>query len=96
MKLYNANFSPNALRVRAVALELGIDLEIIEVDIRGGDNRSVEFLSMNPNAKVPVLADGDFVIWESRAINSYLASKKPERGLYPDDPKARATVDQWL
>ena len=96
MKLYNANLSPNALRVRAVALELGIDLEIIEVDIRGGDNRSVEFLSMNPNAKVPVLADGDFVIWESRAINSYLASKKPERGLYPDDPKARATVDQWL
>ena len=39
MKLYNANFSPNALRVRAVALELGIELEIIEVDIRGGDNR---------------------------------------------------------
>ena len=38
MKLYNANFSPNALRVRAVALELGIDLEIIEVNIRGGDN----------------------------------------------------------
>ena len=36
------------------------------------------------------------MIWESRAINSYLASKKPERGLYPDDPKARATVDQWL
>ena len=66
------------------------------MDIRGGDNRSAEFLSMNPNAKVPVLADGDFVIWESRAINSYLASKKPERGLYPADPKALATVDQWL
>ena len=96
MKLYNANFSPNALRVRAVALELGIDLEIIEVNLRGGENRSVEFLAMNPNAKVPVLVDGDFVVWESRAINSYLASKKPERGLYPDDPKARATVDQWL
>jgi glutathione S-transferase len=92
MKLYNANFS----RVRAVALELGIDLEIIEVDLRGGDNRSATFLSINPNAKVPVLDDDDFVIWESRAITSYLASKKPERGLYPDDPKARAGVDQWL
>lgn len=96
MKLYNANFSPNALRVRAVALELGIDLEIIEVDIRSGDNRSATFLSMNPNAKVPVFVEDNFVIWESRAITSYLASKKPERGLYPDDPKARATVDQWL
>lgn len=96
MKLYNANFSPNALRVRAVAFELGIDLDIIEVDIRAGDNRKDDFLALNPNAKIPVLQDGDFVIWESRAINSYLASKKPNRGLYPDDPKARATVDQWL
>ena len=97
MKLYNANFSPNALRVRAVALELGIALEIIEVDLRGGDNHKDDFLALNPNAKIPVLQDGDFVVWESRAINSYLASKKPERGLYPDDhPKARAVVDQWL
>jgi len=96
MKLYNANFSPNALRVRAVALELGIDLEIIEINIRAGDNRKEDFLALNPNAKVPVLQDGDFVVWESRAINSYLASKKPESGLYPDDAKARATVDQWL
>lgn len=96
MKLYNANFSPNALRVRAVALELGIDLEIIEVDLRGGDNQSADFLSMNPNGRVPVLVDDEFVVWESRAINSYLASKKPERGLHPDDPKSRATVDQWL
>ena len=95
MKLYNANFSPNALRVRAVALELGIDLEIIEVDLRGGENRSDDFVAMNPNAKIPVLKDGDLVVWESRAINSYLASKKPERGLYPDDAKARALVDQW-
>jgi len=96
MKLYNANFSPNALRVRAVALELGINLEIIEVDLRSGENRNEDFLAINPNAKIPVLKDGDFILWESRAINSYLASKKPERGLYPDDPKARAIVDQWL
>ena len=96
MRLYNANFSPNALRVRAVALELGIDLDIIEVDVRAGDNRKDEFLALNPNAKIPVLQDGDFVVWESRAINSYLASQKPDRGLYPDDARARATVDQWL
>lgn len=96
MKLYNASFSPNALRVRAVALELGITLEIIEVDVRAGENRSDEFLAMNPNAKIPVLVDDDLVIWESRAINSYLASKKLEHGLYPDDPKDRAMVDQWL
>lgn len=95
MQLYNANFSPNCLRVRAVAHELGIELDIVEVNVFGGDNTKPEYLARNPNAKVPVLVDGDFVLWESRAINAYLASLDPERRLYPEDLKARAIVDQW-
>jgi glutathione S-transferase len=95
MKLYNGNFSPNALRVRAVIYELGIDVDKIEVDFRVGDNRTPEFLKLNPNGKVPVLVDGDVVIWESRAINAYLATKHPARGLYPADPRQRALIDQW-
>jgi len=95
MRLYNANFSPNALRVRAVAHELGVELEIVEVDIRAGDNRAAEFLARNSNAKVPVLEDGNFVLWESRAICAYLAGIRPEAGLYPDGLKTRALVDQW-
>jgi len=95
MKLYNANLSPNALRVRAVASELGIELEIVEVDLRGGENKTPAYLALNPNGKVPTLVDGNFVLWESRAIDAYLASLKPERGLYPADPKKRAIVDQW-
>ncbi|MGK7664337.1 MULTISPECIES: glutathione S-transferase family protein [unclassified Marinovum] len=95
MRLYNANFSPNALRVRAVAHELGVELEIVEVDIRAGDNRAAEFLARNSNAKVPVLEDGNFVLWESRAICAYLAGIRSEAGLYPDGLKTRALVDQW-
>ena len=95
MRLYNANFSPNALRVRAVAHELGVELEIVEVDIRAGDNSAAEFLARNSNAKVPVLEDGNFVLWESRAICAYLAGIRPEAGLYPDGLKTRALVDQW-
>ena len=95
MKLYNANLSPNALRVRAVVNELGIALEVIDVDLRSGGNRTKEFLALNPNGKVPVLVDGDFVLWESRAINAYLATMKPESGLYPADLRKRAMVDQW-
>ena len=95
MLLYNANLSPNALRVRAVAHELGIALEIVDVDLRKGENRSETFLALNPNAKVPVLVDDDFVLWESRAINAYLASLRSEQGLYPEDPRKRAIVDQW-
>ena len=95
MRLYNANFSPNALRVRAVAHELGVELEIVEVDIRAGENRAAEFLARNSHAKVPVLEDGNFVLWESRAICAYLAGIRPEAGLYPDGLKTRALVDQW-
>lgn len=95
MKLYNVNLSPNALRVRAVASDLGIDLDIIDLDFRKGENKSASYLAINPNGKVPVLVDGDFVLWESRAINAYLAGLRPDRGLYPADMKKRAVVDQW-
>jgi len=95
MKLYNANLSPNALRVRAVVNELGIALEVIDVDLRSGGNRTPEFLALNPNGKVPVLVDGDFVLWESRAINAYLAKMKPEAGLYPADARKQGVIDQW-
>lgn len=95
MKLFNANFSPNCLRVRAVIHELGVEIEIVDVDVFSGENKAPEFLRRNPNAKVPVLEDGDFVLWESRAINAYIASLDPERRLYPEDLRSRAIVDQW-
>ena len=95
MKLYNSPGSPNALRTRAVIHELDLPVEIVDVNIAKGENRSPEYLAINPNGKVPTFVDGDLVIWESRAINAYLASLKPEANLYPADPKRRAIVDQW-
>lgn len=95
MKLYNADFSPNALRTRAVAFELGFEPELVELDLSRGDNRTAEYLRLNPNGKVPTLVDGEVVIWESRAIDAYLAALRPERDLYPADPVRRAAVDQW-
>jgi glutathione S-transferase len=95
VKLYNAGLSPNALRVRAVANELGLDLELVDVNLRDATAKVETLLPYNPNTKVPVLVDGDFVLWESRAINAYLAGLRPEAGVYPADLKARAIVDQW-
>ena len=95
MKLYNADLSPNALRVRAVANELGIELELVDVNLRDAKEKVETLLPWNPNTKVPVLVDGDFVLWESRAIIAYLASLRPEAGLYPADPKRRGIIDQW-
>ncbi|WP_414448240.1 glutathione S-transferase family protein [Burkholderia sp. 22PA0099] len=55
-----------------------------------------EYLSLNPNALVPVLRDGDFVLWESNAILRYLANREGSTALYPQDSRQRALVDQWL
>ncbi|WP_332607829.1 glutathione S-transferase family protein [Achromobacter sp. ESBL13] len=55
-----------------------------------------EFLALNPNAMVPVIEDGDFVLWESNCIIRYLAAQYGGDVLYPADPKTRARVDQWM
>ena len=54
------------------------------------------FLALNPNAMVPVIEDGDFVLWESNTIIRYLASRYGGEKLYPVAPKVRARVDQWM
>jgi glutathione S-transferase len=55
-----------------------------------------EFLALNPNAMVPVIVDGDFVLWESNTILRYLVNQHGGQHLYPSTPRARAAVDQWL
>ncbi|MFJ2366728.1 glutathione S-transferase family protein [Pseudomonas sp. NPDC087697] len=55
-----------------------------------------EFISLNPNAMVPVIQDDDLVLWESNSIIRYLASRYNGAHLYPDQPRARARVDQWM
>lgn len=54
------------------------------------------FLALNPNAMVPVIQDGDFVLWESNSIIRYLAAQYGGQALYPAEPKLRARVDQWM
>jgi glutathione S-transferase len=55
-----------------------------------------EFLAMNPNAMVPVIRDGDFVLWESNTICRYLAAREHRHDLLPTEPQARARVEQWM
>jgi glutathione S-transferase len=93
MQLYEFPFSSNCRKVRAVAEELGIPLEYVRVDLPAGGSRTPAFLSWNPNGRVPVLVDGDFVLWESTAIIRYLASGSH---LLPADRRAGAEVDRWM
>lgn len=53
--------------MRAVALELGLDVESVEINVMKGENKSADDLAINPNAKVPALDDDGFILWESRA-----------------------------
>jgi glutathione S-transferase len=55
-----------------------------------------EFLALNPNALVPVVRDGDVVLWESNTICRYLAGKHGRTDLLPVEPAARARVEQWM
>ncbi|HEY3148844.1 MAG TPA: glutathione S-transferase [Dongiaceae bacterium] len=58
--------------------------------------RAAEFLALNPNAQVPVIQDGDFVLWESNTICRYLAAKHDRSDLLPSEPARRARVEQWM
>ncbi|HVN85682.1 MAG TPA: glutathione S-transferase family protein [Candidatus Binatia bacterium] len=95
MKLHVAPPSPRAFKVLAVARHLGLDFELVPVDILNGANQRPEFVALNPNKKMPVLEDDGFVLWESNAITQYLASKKPDAGLLPSGARGRAEVSRW-
>ena len=96
MRLHYHPLSSNALRVLLTARHLGIDLDLVQVDLSQGAQNSPEFLKLNPNHRVPVLEHDGFVLWESYAIMQYLADLTPGQTLYPAEPRARADVNRWL
>lgn len=96
MKLYFHPLSGNSRRVLLVATHLEIPLERVVIDLPRGEQREAMHVSRNPNARVPVLEDDGFVLWESRAIMQYLADKTPGQTLYPTDVRGRADVNRWL
>jgi glutathione S-transferase len=95
VELYVFPPSPLAFKVMAVANYLGVDWTLRMVDLRKGDQKTPQYAALNPNMRMPTLKDGDFVLWESNAIAQYLASKKPEGGLFPKDERARLDVTRW-
>jgi glutathione S-transferase len=94
LKLHAFPHSPRSFKVLAVAAHLGVEHELCFCDLTKGEQRGLG--GINPNYKVPALEEGDFKLWESNAIIEYLASLKPESGLLPSDPRARADVVRWL
>jgi len=78
-----------------MAKELGLDYEHIKVDFATGETRAPAHLALNPNGHVPVIDDDGLVLWESMAINLYLAKKYGAGGLYPSRIEDEARAWQW-
>jgi glutathione S-transferase len=93
MKLYYFP-SPNPQKIRFALNELGLECETVSVDLTKREQRKPEFLALNPCGRVPVLVDGDTVLWESHAILAYLGEKTGR--LWPVSAAGRADALKWL
>ncbi len=93
LKIYGTPASRTS-RVIWLAFELGIDFDNDPVNPHKGETRTPEYLAVNPNAHVPSMKDGDLVLWESLAINLYLA-KKHASDISPNGPEEDALATQW-
>ena len=93
MKLYHFP-SPNPQKVTFALLEMGLDCEIVPVDLAKGEQRQPAFLAVNPFGRVPVLVDGDLTLTESPAILAYLGEKTGRS--WPSSAAGRAEALKWL
>nr|BAM21533.1 glutathione S-transferase like protein [Dianthus caryophyllus] len=101
IKVYGAKKAACPQRVIACLIELGIDYDVIFVDLESGHHKQPDFLALQPFGQVPVIEDGDFRLYESRAIIRYLATKySPKNSLNNNllgtNVEEKAFVDQWL
>ncbi|MEW6640835.1 MAG: glutathione S-transferase family protein [Pseudomonadota bacterium] len=94
MKLFYAETFNNR-KACAVARYLELPVTYVHVDLGKGEQRSPEFLAINPNGRVPALVDGDMTLWESDAIMCHLARKAGSE-LWPNDGAQQIEVMRWL
>lgn len=94
MKLYSFAGAPNPRRVLIFAAEKSLQLDVVNVDLRGGETKRPEFLSKNPSGKIPVLELGDGTcISETVAICRYLEALAPEPNLFGRDALETALIE---
>jgi glutathione S-transferase len=96
LKLLGKRTSINVRKVLWTLAEIGLPYEREDWGDGYRATNVPEFTALNPNAMVPVLVDGDFVLWESNSICRYLCGKAGRDDLLPVDPQARARVEQWM
>jgi glutathione S-transferase len=87
--------SSNVQAAMWAAAEVGLEVERIDVGGKYGGTDTPAYRAMNPNGLIPVLKDGDLVMFESSAILRYLAARYGDETFWPSDPVIRARLDTW-
>ena len=88
--------TPNGRKASIALEELGLPYQVRRVDLQAEEQLRPEFLALNPNHKIPVLEDGDLVVWESGAILLHLGERHdPEGRILPKDPRQRLAAIQY-
>ncbi len=96
LQLYDFPRSGNCYKVRLLLSMLGVDYQRITVDSTKGETQTDEFKRLNPRGQIPVLADGETLLWDSMAILVYLARRHGDGQWLPADALGEARVMQWL
>ncbi|MBI5617400.1 MAG: glutathione S-transferase N-terminal domain-containing protein [Gammaproteobacteria bacterium] len=94
--LYTAS-TPNGWKASVMLEEIGMPYTVHPISLSKGEQKTPEFLRLNPNGRIPAIVDrddGDFAVFESGAIMLYLAKKSGQ--LMPKDAKGESRVTQWL
>lgn len=96
MKLYDMEVSGNCYKIRLFLSVLDIEYTKVPVNVKAGENKTGEFLAMNPNGLVPVLVDGETTVYDSAAILTYLAKTYADVKWFPNEPITLSNVIKWL
>ncbi|MFM0734102.1 glutathione S-transferase [Paraburkholderia sediminicola] len=96
IRLHTTLLSGHGHRVKLFLTLLDLPFELIELDMRAGDNRRPEYLKLNPFGQVPTIEDGDTVLFDSNAILVYLAKRYGDPSWLPEDALGAAAVQRWL
>jgi len=96
IEFYWGSGSPFAWRVMLTLEVKGLNYESKLLEFSKGDHKTPAYLKLNPRGKVPTLKDGDFVLYESLAIMSYIDRKYPDPPLFGKTPEETGLIWRWL
>ncbi len=96
MKFYDCGTAPSPRRVRIFIAEKGLEIDTVQVDLRGGEHLGDAFRAINPHCTVPVLElDDGTTLWDSNSICVYLENAFPEPNLMGTDAREKGVIASW-